>query len=1299
MIIPSAYAGDNGTVLAAADDGDVVFSEYYFDAGVDNDTGNGSAYNPYKELKSSRIQSNSIIHLSEGEYALDDSVNIYNVTFIGANPQNTIIHYSGTGFRVQSSLTLKNLTLLNLNIENHGTLTASNVKFDSAIGYTGSRGTTYGGAIYSSSGWTNAKVILNNSTFINNHAGYGGAIYMGTGSLEIYDSQFMNNYALLFGGAIACDGVENDDKSISGVKAVINNTRFINDYSSGDAGGAIYLKYSQIDAYKLNVSDCSATFGGAITLLRSNSTFSHVYAINNTARYDGGFIYSMYNKLSLVNSKVENNTANNGAGLFVNQANHLIIANNTFAYNHANICAGAIYHLFYSYFEINNNIYSNNSALTENDLYQTDDINMNIGSNDYTLYVYNSSEIQELPSKYDLRSLNQVTPVKDQADGGNCWTFACLGALESCILKASGNTLDLSEENMKNLFGRFSDYGWTLNTNSGGFPVMAYSYLISWLGPVLEIDDSYATQTTLSPVLNSIMHVQNVLFLKRNNYTDNDAIKRAIMTYGGVHTPIASSALGGYSSTESANHAVVIVGWDDDMSVSGTSKKGAWIVRNSWGPNWSSGGYSYVSYYAPSCAPLGDTNKIYTFILNDTIKYDKNYQYDISGLSDFFINTSSTVWYKNIFNATDKEYLAAVSTFFQKESDWELAIYVNNTLKTTQKGFSQAGYYTIDLNQIIPLNIGDVFEIVFKISVDNNAGVPISERISFNKELYVNNTSFISYDGENWVNLYDLEWKFDTHTYSSQVACIKAFTILNPVNTTVNIEIVNPYNPALIRVTVLNEYGRPVNCGNITLNVEGKNHVVEFWDGACEFNYIFKNLEDNVINASFEKTGFIASSSQIDTYIYKGNVAIGLNIIKDILDAHIKVTLSKPVTETVYVLVNQTLREVNVTNGVGILSFSDLDYGNYQVEAYIVTDGYYCENVTDSFTIDYIKTVIQAGYLDVYYNKGEVTYSIKLVDRLNNPIEDKTMIFNIGDVYGETKTASDGIASYTFKLEVGSYNINVNCTLDEVYAPSFASNLIKIKSTINFVSNTKYTYNSAYKFTLLDKDGNLLSNKECAITVGGKTYSALSDKNGVVSYNLILSPGNYDVCVKNLITGEVKTQKITVVKRITNNNALTMYYGAGSSYKVRVFDDNGNVAKKVKVTFKVSGKTYYRYSDSNGYVSLKIGLNPGIYTITAEYKGVKVSNKITVKPTLITKNIKVKKGKTIKFTAKLLNSKGNILKNKKITFKFKGKTYKVKTNSKGIATLKITKKYKVGKYTITTSYGSAKMKNKITIKK
>jgi len=160
-----------------------------------------------------------------------------------------------------------------------------------------------------------------------------------------------------------------------------------------------------------------------------------------------------------------------------------------------------------------------------------------------------------------------------------------------------------------------------------------------------------------------------------------------------------------------------------------------------------------------------------------------------------------------------------------------------------------------------------------------------------------------------------------------------------------------------------------------------------------------------------------------------------------------------------------------------------------------------------------------------------------------------------------------------------------------------------------------------------------------------------------------------------------------------------MYYGAGSLYTVRVFDDNGNPAAGVNVKFTINGKTYTRQTNANGYVSYKIIQQAGTYTISATYKNYKVSNKVVVKPTLVLSTKTVKKSKTFTYKVKLLNNKGKILKNKKVTVKFKGKTYKAKTNSKGIATFKINAYSKTGKFTLTASYGSAKVSKTITVKK
>ena len=122
-------------------------------------------------------------------------------------------------------------------------------------------------------------------------------------------------------------------------------------------------------------------------------------------------------------------------------------------------------------------------------------------------------------------------------------------------------------------------------------------------------------------------------------------------------------------------------------------------------------------------------------------------------------------------------------------------------------------------------------------------------------------------------------------------------------------------------------------------------------------------------------------------------------------------------------------------------------------------------------------------------------------------------------------------------------------------------------------------------------------------------------------------------------------------------------------------------------------------TNAKGYVELDTkNLKAGSYSIKASSSSLSISKKITVKPLLITKNVSKKKAATIKYTAKLVNNKGKIVKNKKITFKLKGKTYTAKTNAKGIATVSL-KNLKVGKYTINTIYGKSSVKNTITVKK
>ena len=681
--MPICFAFGNDTILDESTDilGEV---NYYFNSSA-NDDGDGSLTNPYNTLTNDKLANNSIIHLTDGEYELNKGKTLYNISIIGQSTQNTIIKFQNNNSILTSlgTLTLQNLTLVDVSIINYGTLTATNVTFKNSIAYSkysqatnlvNSASNSFGGAIYSAyhKDYT-AEVYIDDCTFINNTAEYGGAIYLDGGSLDIKNSRFLNNYAYNFGGAIACE----DNSRIN-----IEKSKFINSKSVNDAGGAIYVKNSKLTANDITISNSTSTFGSAITSLSSTMMLNRITADNNIAEYEGGAIYQFYGSFTLRNSNLFNNAAKNGGALFIDNTTQTILYQNTFTNNTASDYGGAVYSLLNVKTRINYNEYYNNSAEFENDFYETSSISVVVGSGNYTMYKCNSDYSGLLPSNYSSLANGYVTSIKDQQAGGNCWAFAGLAVLESCILKASGDNLDLSEENMKNLMTLYSDYGWFMDTNGGGYPSMIMGYLVSWMGPLLEIDDINDDYSVLSPLLNSYMHVQNIKYIKRTSFMDLDGIKEAILKYGAVGTGIYYDS--DYFNTETygyygkfttlTNHAVAIVGWDDNYSKDNFIKTpdgdGAFLVKNSWDTDWGNDGYFYVSYYDTSFACIGDSESIYTFILNDTVKFDRNYQYDIPGKTDYLVTSGGSVWYQNVFNSTNGEYLAAVSTYFEKDCSW-----------------------------------------------------------------------------------------------------------------------------------------------------------------------------------------------------------------------------------------------------------------------------------------------------------------------------------------------------------------------------------------------------------------------------------------------------------------------------------------------------------------------------------------------------------------------------------------------------------------------------------------------------
>lgn len=1210
VIIPQAFAVSNDTVeLVQEDQSDVLAgsNDYYFNASVAED-GDGSQDLPHKDLINN-VKANSINHMSEGEYSLDDNFIISDVSFIGESSEKTIIRYQGSVLNNTRNLAFKNVTLIDFSIINRGTLNGENAVFKYGFAYPlDDYGNSRGGAIYTPyDQYKSFSVTLTNCTFIDNYAEYGGAIYMDGGELNIVNSQFINNTAYRYGGAIACEYA---------TKLCINKTRFVNSRSISDAGGAIYLKEADFNANRIDIINSTSTFGGAITALNTDLTLARVNFHDNHAAYDGGAIYQLYGALTIQQSNFINNSARNGGALLINNLTSFFIINNLFGNNSAD-CGGAIYSVSNSKMKFLNK-YEANHALIGNDLHEVDSFDIfQIGNGEYAIYINNGTWNGSIPEKFNLKDFGYVSSVKDQLYGGNCWAFASLAALESCILKACGREFDLSEENMKNLIELYSDYGWAMDTNDGGYNNMAIGYLTGWLGPVNEINDTYDDYSTLSPLLNSIMHVQNVLFLKRDNYTDNDAIKKAIMKYGAVATGICyyPEYLRGdsyycYKLFDYPNHAVSIVGWDDTYSRDNfwgsPEVDGAWIVKNSWGESWGDDGYFYVSYCDRKLAQVGVSESAYTFILNDSMRYDKNYQYDVIGKTNYFSGNDGEIYYQNIFKSTGDEILAAVSTYFEKMSNWDLSIYVNDALKLIQSGISDAGYYTLRLNDLIPLKEGDSFKIIFKISGNATFRVPISEVSYSNKFLSREGLSYFSYDGSSWFDLYA--------SSAPSVASIKAFTLADKLITEMTLNVSdNQLNPVRIIANVVDEYGNPVKSGNITFKIEDRDYFCFVENGVCE------------LYCNFTRGGLSNISAAFNGDIYNSSSASAL---------------------------------VNV-------------------------------NVTRTFII--------ADELVSYFG-GSKAYAVKLVDECNSPLSGKLISFDVNGTCYENVTDDNGRAWININLGIGEFKLDVCFNGDSRYVKSNNNSKIILQSTIMLKNLTKFTYNSKYSFKLLDIDGNPLQNKLVNVLINSKSRNLTTDENGEATLIINQKQGSYAIEISNPTNDEAKRININVVARITGNKNINMYFGAKKSYKIRIFDDNGNSAKSgAVVKIKIGSKTYSKSTDKNGYATLPISLKAGKYTITAEYKGFKVSNKLVIKSTLTAKDKTAKKGKTVKFTAKLVNVNGKALKGKKILFKIKNKKYSAKTDKKGIATISI-KNLNKGRHTITSSYGKIKINNKITVK-
>ncbi|MBN1497412.1 MAG: hypothetical protein JXA07_11620 [Spirochaetes bacterium] len=224
------------------------------------------------------------------------------------------------------------------------------------------------------------------------------------------------------------------------------------------------------------------------------------------------------------------------------------------------------------------------------------------------------TDIDNAPSPdsgaFDWAGRNAVSPAKLQGICGSCWAFSSLAAMEANFMIRKNWSVDLSEQHILDCAvseqpvsrgGRVVYVKSKAGTCQGGWYGPVFEYCLKH-GVPLETQVPYlfreSTCVASGPSRYTIVSW---------GYVRADAgipsvreMKEALCTYGPVVacvkiTPALQAYRSGIfdefvdcSGEKDINHAVTIVGWDDDRQ--------AYRVKNSWGSEWGEKGFCWIRY-------------------------------------------------------------------------------------------------------------------------------------------------------------------------------------------------------------------------------------------------------------------------------------------------------------------------------------------------------------------------------------------------------------------------------------------------------------------------------------------------------------------------------------------------------------------------------------------------------------------------------------------------------------------------------------------------------------------------------
>jgi len=393
-------------------------------------------------------------------------------------------------------------------------------------------------------------------------------------------------------------------------------------------------------------------------------------------------------------------------------------------------------------------------------------------------------QTKSLPEKFDLRTVNAVTPIKSQM-GGTCWAHGTMAAIESNLLilgrwKAMGmqGIPALSEYHLDwwNGFNKHQNEDVDesdktkagLSVHYGGDYRVSTAYISRGDGVVvvpLDKENKPDTKTWHSQIPSrhdasyKRFYVRDVeWFTIGDNLEGIEAIKERIMKEGAMGT--AYTVNGAFMSKDfvhyqpkdnpkKPNHAVAIVGWDDTKVGSDEMKRapkpGAWLIKNSWGEKRinkktkmetpvGEKGYYWISYYDKVCCRDAEMGAV-SFRNIEPFAYDQVYLHDYHGWRDTLKQFPMAF---NAFTARANQLIKAVSFYTAANKvTYTVKIYtrfengqLSDEVASKTGSIPVLGFHTINLEKAVPLTAEQKFYVYLHLSdggqaIDRTSEIPV----------------------------------------------------------------------------------------------------------------------------------------------------------------------------------------------------------------------------------------------------------------------------------------------------------------------------------------------------------------------------------------------------------------------------------------------------------------------------------------------------------------------------------------------------------------------------------------------